>query len=1620
MAALRSLELTEDFGGAASQQEAGFGASAFGISTFGIGGEFPKTRHVTVHGPVTDEVVSWATELPDGTYYWRARVTDPEGSTSGWTELRSFTVISTQVYTTQLISGLGSSGALATRPAKVLTGALGPAYDSGLTYDSGAYDSGEGDNLFSTLTTKQYENVLGVVGIDGVLAGLVRRALIGALAPLGVVTGKARHALLAILAFSASQSDWIRRSLVAAVSAVSVQNRYISSLRSGGLLSTPATPPELPSYSWHIDASDPASDSGTDPIADLAGSGITMNLTAGTRETFNDIKVWNLDAGYMTQAAGTDYILGQQYTAWAWVDWRDTDSGWRTLHRGDNDHWIIVENGFKRLGMYSNRNGGFRPIDTGYNIDPTAGWQLVVAVGHGDSPTATTGRTEFYVNGEYVGQSDRVASGTKHQHIGLSGQGPGRVTEAGTHATVALTPSQVRGLFDGTKAKYGYAVEENVAKETSARRRGTVSLARRELPVAIPGLAAWWRASEASRYTQEVIADRPVGYWRLGESDTTFVDMVGGMNGAEVGALTRVTGALVSDNDVGARNYTNAYGNFVSVPHNAKQNMSYMTGEAWVIRGATITQAAGDYIIMNKENEYESGIFRVSDTEGSFRVALYTTKSGTWYWMDGGARVPYDDAWHHIVYTFDGTTVRFYVDGAPAGTRNMNTGHEGPLRPGVEPLKFMARGGTGTWWLGGVDEAAIYDYVLSPERIKAHYEAGKGRVGVLPDSSGNENDATELDPIRWPEFVPASAEFNGHPVLRFDNAGITKQHLISLLNLSASDNTVFLVARQLGSSGRILSGYGNNWLLGWWSTREDQYYANGWVNNPATAVTTAMRCYVGDGTVAGDQWSFWRGRTNINTNSIAGSQGPNGLVLGGGYMISTNGLDQGEHSTCEIAEVIVYDRRLTAVERATVVDYLDRRYEFEGLVAESAGLSRYTITPKVAALAVIGAMVRKTGQAQTGIVAITGTAARTLFAERLIAGVLGATASVNIAIGRTLSGALAFASSLARASERVLASSLSPAGIVKWPMRQVVSSGLTTSSSLGYQGKRVLEATLSTGSMLGRRGTRALVASVSFTASQADWVRVSLVAALSPTGVMTRTASLFRALTSTILGTGTLSRRFAREFAAAISYGAALTRAVDKVASGAIGLTGVAARGIGAIRGGTLTASGVMVKIPGRVLQATITALGSMSRMARLRRSLLALLAPSSTSSASKVVVQALIASVGANGILLRLIRAPIASGLAMTSVTAAIAHRLLSGEIASVGAVVRAVRRTLLASAISPTSASQRITKISLVATFVASAVLNRLVPKTFVSSLSGSGNVRIQGHKTLDSALSAVANVVGAGRKTLVATLSFSSLVPDAVSKVLVGNVGLTGVFSRVAVLHRSVSAGLVAGATLGRKPTHVIAAFIAPGAQLVQRTNTKLLAALSSSGDLATWLFQQFPIALGAVLTSAGALRSAPRHLLFSYLDLAGRTGANISRTLGGVLEPLGERAKHILVRMAVSLSLQGAIYRGMFRSVSGTLSPWGHYHQTYRVVLGRALGFAGGILTRFLFYFARNRPDLDLRLFAGTKARAGEAEGSQVDYGPVTPLDGSKKVEPAQTGGTRPRTTGRGGGSRPRQM
>jgi hypothetical protein len=152
--------------------------------------------------------------------------------------------------------------------------------------------------------------------------------------------------------------------------------------------------------------------------------------------------------------------------------------------------------------------------------------------------------------------------------------------------------------------------------------------------------------------------------------------------------------------------------------------------------------------------------------------------------------------------------------------------------------------------------------------------------------------------------------------------------LESTLNLSSSNYTVLGVSRYTAtgqtpstspSSGRVIQANSNNWLLGHHNAGTQRHYAVGWVTSAGTDDTN-WRIYSGTGDISGDVYKFYVVGTDNTQNSGAGSAGPNGLGINTGYS---------EHSACEGAEIIAFNRVLSDDERTKVHNYLQNKWNIE-------------------------------------------------------------------------------------------------------------------------------------------------------------------------------------------------------------------------------------------------------------------------------------------------------------------------------------------------------------------------------------------------------------------------------------------------------------------------------------------------------------------------------------------------------------------------------------------------------------------------------------------------------------------------------------------------------------------
>ena len=86
------------------------------------------------------------------------------------------------------------------------------------------------------------------------------------------------------------------------------------------------------------------------------------------------------------------------------------------------------------------------------------------------------------------------------------------------------------------------------------------------------------------------------------------------------------------------------------------------------------------------------------------------------------------DKWYHVVGVFDGTDAQLYVDGQLEASLPLPSGQSFILPNSAGPtIGSNTRGSRG--FLGNLDEAAIYNYALSAEQVRAHFEAGMSDAG---------------------------------------------------------------------------------------------------------------------------------------------------------------------------------------------------------------------------------------------------------------------------------------------------------------------------------------------------------------------------------------------------------------------------------------------------------------------------------------------------------------------------------------------------------------------------------------------------------------------------------------------------------------------------------------------------------------------------------------------------------------------------------------------------------------------------------------------------------------------------------------------------------------------------
>jgi hypothetical protein len=232
----------------------------------------------------------------------------------------------------------------------------------------------------------------------------------------------------------------------------------------------------------------------------------------------------------------------------------------------------------------------------------------------------------------------------------------------------------------------------------------------------------------SSTYAQTVLASQPLAYWRLDESaGPTAADSAGHALGpfdmtyqstpeyAVTGVMNDGSGSTaVYFNETGADDH--ALGSdWADLEFNG--TASY-TLEAWVTANDP-GAAAHRNIVQKKRIVNFSKWALLLEGDGAGNVVFQSTREDGTNTDQADSGSYAEAVAHYVVATFDGSTLRLYVDGVEDGT---DTTINASLVASTSEVKIAYLDGPGI--SGIVDEVAIYDRALTPGEIVNHYNVG--------------------------------------------------------------------------------------------------------------------------------------------------------------------------------------------------------------------------------------------------------------------------------------------------------------------------------------------------------------------------------------------------------------------------------------------------------------------------------------------------------------------------------------------------------------------------------------------------------------------------------------------------------------------------------------------------------------------------------------------------------------------------------------------------------------------------------------------------------------------------------------------------------------------------------
>lgn len=200
----------------------------------------------------------------------------------------------------------------------------------------------------------------------------------------------------------------------------------------------------------------------------------------------------------------------------------------------------------------------------------------------------------------------------------------------------------------------------------------------------------------------------PAGLLSWWSGDKTADDI----QGTNPGVL--LNGASFTRGMVGPGFLFDGIDDLVSIPNSSSLSQTRITLDAWVY--PTGNQGLNRHVI-SKDQQFGTREYILAlNDDDRFHAFVETTNGG---FNLAGSTIPPLNNWYHIAMTHDGLKLRLYVNGVLDAIMDA----VGDTVP-TSNLVYIGANGSGNYFKGIIDEAQIFNRVLTDAEILAIYQAG--------------------------------------------------------------------------------------------------------------------------------------------------------------------------------------------------------------------------------------------------------------------------------------------------------------------------------------------------------------------------------------------------------------------------------------------------------------------------------------------------------------------------------------------------------------------------------------------------------------------------------------------------------------------------------------------------------------------------------------------------------------------------------------------------------------------------------------------------------------------------------------------------------------------------------